>query len=141
MENIEIKTLIDITNTKVSRNNQGSGLEYDQYRNFTTLMQCIGLRCIITYDNNPRIEEVDIKNLGFGSAYKGKQKVWTFTFKPDRVNAYDDNGDPIGLLIHDLHEIPVIKSLSESINIDKAVFFTYESQYKNTLITAHLGTI
>lgn len=141
MENIEIKTLVDITNTKIVRPNQGPALEYDQYRNFTTLMQCVGLRCIITYDYTPRVEEIDIKGMGFGSAYKGKHRVWTFTFKPDRVNAYDDDGNPIGLLVHDLHEVPVIKSLTESINIDRAVFFTYESQYKNTIITAHLGTI
>jgi hypothetical protein len=67
METIEIKTLIDITNTKVSRANQGSTFEFDQFKNFTTLMQCIGLRCIITYDENPQVEEVDLKNLGFAT--------------------------------------------------------------------------
>jgi hypothetical protein len=141
METIEIKTLVDITNTKVTRPNQGSSLEYDQYRNFTTLMQCVGLRCLIHYDDNPTVEEIDIKNLEFGSAYKGKQKVWTFRFRPDRARSFEDEDNPVGLLIHDLHEIPVIKSLTETINIDKAVFFTYESQHKNTIITAHQGTV
>ena len=93
METIEIKTLIDVTNTNKSRPNQGVGLEFDQYRNFTTLMQTIGLRCIITYDSNPTVENIDIKGMGFGSAYKGKQNVWTFRFRPDRQRAFDDNGD------------------------------------------------
>ena len=141
METIEIKTLIDITNTKVSRPNQGTVEEYDQYRNFTTLMQCIGLRCIIHYDDSPTVEEVDVKGMGFGSAYKGKQKVWTFKFRPDRALAYEDNENPIGLLVHDMHEVPIINSLTETINIDKAVFFTYESQFKNTIIKAHKGTL
>lgn len=141
MENIEIKTLIDITNTKVSRPGQGTAEQYDQFRNFTTLMQCIGLRCIVTYDDNPTVEEVDVKGMGFGSAYKGKHKVWTFKFKPDRVLAYEDNENPVGLLVHDMHEVPIIKTLTETINIEKAVFFTYESQFKNTIITAHQGTI
>jgi hypothetical protein len=66
--------------------------------------------------------------------------VWTFTFRPDRTAAYEDEGNPVGLLINDTHEIPMIKSLTETINIDKAVFFTYESQWKNTIITAHQGT-
>jgi hypothetical protein len=43
MEIVEIKTLIDVTNTQVSRANQGTPEEYDQYRNWTTLLQCIGL--------------------------------------------------------------------------------------------------
>jgi len=140
METIEIKTLIDVTNTNKSRPNQGVGLEFDQYRNFTTLMQTIGLRCIITYDSNPTVENIDIKGMGFGPAYKGKQNVWTFRFRPDRQRAFDDNGDPVGLLIHDMNEIPIIQKLTETINIDKAVFYTYETQQKNTLIKALLGT-
>ena len=59
METIEVKTLIDITNTNVVRANQGTPLEHDQYRNFTTQMQCIELRCVVTYDNLPTVEEVD----------------------------------------------------------------------------------
>ena len=141
MENIEIRTLVDITNTKVARNNQGSILEHDQYRNFTTLMQCVGLRCIIEYDDNPIVEEIDITDMGFGSAYKGKHRVWTFSFRPDRTLAFEDESNPVGLLIHDMHEVPVIKTLTETINIDKAVFFTYESQWKNTIIKAHQGTV
>jgi hypothetical protein len=139
METIEIKTLLDITNTKVTRPNQGTAQEYDQFRNFTTLMQCIELRCIVTYDDLPTVEEIDVKDMGFGSNFKGKHKVWTFRFRPDRKAAYDDEENPVGLLVHDIHEIPVIKSLTETINIDKAVFFTYESQHKNTIITAHQG--
>lgn len=142
METIEIKTLIDITATKVVRPNQGTQLQYDQQKNFTTLMQCIELRCIVTYDNFPVLEEIDIKDLGFGSSFKGKHKVWTFRFKPDRLFAYkDDNDNPVGLLQNDLHEVPIIKSLTESINIDKAVFYTYNSQHKNTLIMAHQGNV
>ena len=141
METIEIKTLIDITNSKVNRPNQGTAEQYDQFRNYTTLMQCIELRCIVTYDNIPTVEEVDIKGMGFGSNFKGKHKVWTFRFRPDRASQYSDEENPVGLLINDMHEIPVIKNLSESINIDKAVFYTYESQHKNTIIKAHQGTI
>jgi hypothetical protein len=140
METIEIKTLIDVTNTNKNRSNQATGIEYDQYRNYTTLMQTIGLRCIIDYDSDPQVENLDIKNLGFGSAYKGKHNVWTFRFRPDRRLAFEDNGNPVGLLLNDIHEVPIIQKLTETINIDKAVFFTYDSQHKNTIITAILGT-
>ena len=37
MEQITIKTLIDVTNTDVRRTNQGTAIEVDQYRNWITL--------------------------------------------------------------------------------------------------------
>lgn len=140
METIEIKTLVDITNTKVVRANQGTTEAYDQCRNFTTLMQCIELRCVVEYDESPTVETVDIKGMGFGSAYKGKQKVWTFTIRPDRVLAYDDGISPVGLLVNDLHEVPVIEKLTESINISKAVFDSSDPQYRNIVVEARKGT-
>jgi hypothetical protein len=141
MEIIEIKTLIDVTNTHVSRANQGTIDEYEQYRNWTTLLQCIGLRSIITYEDNPEAEIVDIKNLKFGSNYKGKHKVWTFRFYPDRPFAFYDGGDPVGLLIEDLNGVPIAGKLTETINIDRPVFNTDTSSlYKNTTVKAIKGT-
>ena len=137
MDIIEIKTLIDITNTEVKRINQGSQLELDQYRNWTTLLQCIGMRAIINYDRNPSVDTIDISKLGFGSDYKGKHRVWTFQFRPDREDAFADSGDPTILLHRDMDKIPVIKNLTETINIDIAVFDLTDPKRINTLIQAH----
>lgn len=142
MEVIEIKTLVDITNTKVIRPNQGSQLEYDQNRNFITLRQCVEIRSIVSYDNPPSVETVDLKDLGFGSQYKGKHRVWTFKFIPDRVGVYtSEKGNPIGCLLEDLDLVPIIKNLEETVNIDKAVFDCNNPATKNILIKAHKGTI
>jgi hypothetical protein len=142
MQIIEIKTLVDITNTKVTRLNQGTQLELDQCRNFITLLQCVELRSIVSYDTSPVDEVVDVKGLGFGSAFKGKQKVWTFKFSPDRKGAYvDETGNQAGVLVEDLHEVPVIKNLTETINIVKAIFDSKDSSSKNTIITALPGII
>lgn len=137
MEYIEIKTLIDITRTGVVRLNQGSQLELDQYKNFITLMQCVGIKSVVSFDTDPSVQKIDIKSQGFGTAYKGKQNVWTFKIVPDRTGVYmDQHGDPIGLLINDIHQVPVIKNLKETINIDVAIFDVKDSQLKNTIITA-----
>jgi hypothetical protein len=142
MDTIEIQTLIDITDTQVVRPNQGSQLQIDQFRNFTTLRQCAEIRSVINYNNGPRSETRDIKGLGFGTAYKGKHTIWTFRFNSDRPGVYvDDQGNDLGFLINDLDQIPVIKNLSETINIDKAIFELKETRYKNTIITAITGTI
>jgi hypothetical protein len=142
METIEIQTLIDITNTKVARPNQGSQLELDQFRNFTTLKQCIEIRSIITYDFDPEVVNIDIKNLGFGTQYKGKNRVWTFRFHPDRKSVYvDETGNSVGGLINDLDKVPLIKNLTETINIDKAIFDCRELATKNTIIKVIKGII
>jgi len=142
MDLIEIKTLIDITQTKVSRPNQGSQLELDQNRNFITLLQCLEIRSIVIYESSPVVEEVSIKDMGFGTDYKGKHKVWTFTFTPDREGVYtDQEGNALAYLVTDINGVPIIKNLTETINIDKAMFECKDITTKNTLIKAHQGTI
>ena len=137
MEIIEITTLIDITQTKVDRLTQGSQLEMDQNKNFNILRQCLEMRSVISYDNQPVAETLDIKNKGFGSLYKGKHRVWTFVFTPDRENVYlDESGNQVGYLIDDVHEVPVIQNLKESINITRSVFDCKDSIHKNTIIKA-----
>lgn len=135
MEILEIQTLVDITHTRVTRLSQGSQLQLDQNKNFITLTQCIELRSIVHYEHGPTSELSDIKNLGFGTAYKGKHTIWTFRFNPDRAGVYvDSNGNILDFIINDLHEVPIIKKLTETINIDKAVFDLKDKDYKNTLI-------
>lgn len=142
MEVIEIQTLVDITMTRVTRLSQGTQLQLDQQRNFITLAQCIELRSIVSYDIGPIGEKKDIKNLNFGTNYKGKHTVWTFRFNPDRSMVYiDDSGDPLGHLINDLHEVPIIKNLTESINIDKPIFDIKDERFKNTIIKALPGIV
>jgi hypothetical protein len=134
---IEVQTLIDITQTNVVRLIQGSQLELDQNRNFITLKQCIELRSIVDFDQKPVCEYRDIKDLGFGTNFKGNHNVWTFMFSPDRDDVYRDEEDNIiGLLLEDIHAVPVIKNLKETINIDKAIFDIKDLKAKNTIVTA-----
>ena len=136
MEVIEIKTLIDITNTNVRRINQGTQQELDQFRNWTTLMQCIGMRAIIAYDRDPTSEIIDIESLKFGSNFNGKHRVWTFHFRPDRTAAFADGDDPIALLKQDLDKIPVILNLTETINTVVAIFDSTDKKVANIVIKA-----
>jgi hypothetical protein len=139
METIEIRTLIDITNSGARRPNQGSAKEVEQYKNWTTLNQCLGIRSNIEYDEPPTIETVDVKGLGFGSEYKGKHKVWTWRFRPDRTGAYSNDYNNIGTLLEDLDKIPVIKNLDETVNIGTAVFDISDTATKNTIVRLVLG--
>ena len=142
MDIIEIQTLIDITNTRVVRPNQGTSLAYDQNRNFITLIQCIEIRSIINYNNPPVCKLMDITDSEFGSEYVGKHMVWTFNFIPDRIGVCAiDKKSPLGGLVENIDGVPIIKNLTETINIAKAIFDCKDVAYKNTIIKAHLGTI
>ena len=141
MQTIEIKTLIDITDTKVARPNQGTTLEHDQYRNFVTLKQCVEIRSIISYDFSPEMQVIDIKDLGFGSTFKGKHAVWTFRFNTDRSDVYSDGIHELGCLYEDMQGVPIVKKLTETINIEKAIFDLIDASSKNTIIKAIKGTI
>jgi hypothetical protein len=134
MEIIELKTLIDITDTGVRRPNQGTQQQLEQYKNFVTLKQCIEISSIISFDSSPEAEVLDIKSLGFGSVFKGKHKVWTWQFSPDRDNAFANDLDPVGALIASLEEVPIIQKLTETINIDKPVFELIDVNLKNTIV-------
>jgi hypothetical protein len=140
METIELKTLIDITDTGVRRINQGSSEQLDQYKNYTTLKQCIELSSIIEHDGSPSIEEVDIKGLGFGSVFKGTHKVWTWRFYPDRAGAFASDQGPLGALVANVDNVPVIKKLTETINIDKPVFELTDKRLTNTILKIISGT-
>ena len=135
MDAIEVKTLVDITKTRATRATQGNRLEQDQYRNFMTLCQCLEIRSIIAYDDPPYSEIMDIKGLGFGEQFKGKHRVWTFKFTPDRKEVYiSADGNPIGHLIEDLDFVPIIKNLEETVNIEKAIFDCKEKDSKNIVV-------
>jgi len=140
MQIIEIKTLIDITCTGVIRLSQGTQIEINQNRNFTTLKQCAELRSIISFDLKPIFQDQDINLIGFGSDYQGIQRVWTFKFMSDHTDVYSDEYDPLGKLREDVHNVPIIKNLSETINIQRAVFDCKTRSSKNTLIMAHYET-
>lgn len=141
MQVIEIQTLVDITDTKVNRPRPGLQTEHDQFRNFTTLKQCVEIRSNIIFDTPPSVETKDIKDLGFGSKFKGKHQVWTFRFTPERSGAYIEGNNEIGALLDDIHNVPVVQKLKESINMEKAVFDLKDAATKNTIIKAIQGTI
>jgi hypothetical protein len=140
MEIIELKTLIDITNTGVRRINQGTSEQLNQYRNFITLNQCIELTSIFEHDAPPAPEDIDVKGLGFGSVFKGTHRVWTWRFYPDRAGAFASEQGPLGSLIANLDQVPVIKKLTETINIDKPVFELTDKRLTNTILKIISGT-
>ena len=125
---------MDITDTRVTRPLKGKELEYNQHKNWITLLQGIGLRCIITFDEPAVCEFVDTRAYGFGEKLRGSHNVWSFVFYADREYAYADEKNRLGLLISDLDQVPIIEKLTETINMNRPVLNTTSRFWRNTVI-------
>jgi hypothetical protein len=119
-----IKTLFDITETRCRKGDDPFAVR--QQQNYLTILNTIGLRVNPTYINAPTVTDEDAKV--FGSKYKGKQKVWTYTFDVDYESALD-----IDTLVSDFDLIPIITNLDETVDIDPAAIRTQDKQLTNII--------
>ena len=113
-----LQTLVDITETRARRQSEDK-FAYKQEANFQTLVQTIGMRVNLEYDNSPSFEEITIEKKTFGDKYIGKQMLWTFDFTVEYEDALT-----LEMLKGDFDLIPIITGLNETIQLDKALFRT-----------------
>jgi len=111
MARYNIKTTVDITRSNPDRADPDQ-VKQAQQSNFNSLLQGIGMRANVEWDNDPtRTVEND-------TAY------WTWQFEVEREDVFLVGDDPVGLLKNDLHGVPIIKNLTETEKFAKSVFLT-----------------
>jgi hypothetical protein len=108
-------TLVDITNTGVIKYTVEQAQQRDQQRNWETVLQILSMRTQLF-----RVEQVDVlvenvKQYNFGSAYQGKQRIWSFEFDIEFQNA---------ILLDDFKTVPIITGLSETVVMPMQLFYT-----------------
>jgi hypothetical protein len=113
-----LETLIDITETRARRQGDDK-FAYKQEANFQTILQTIGMRVNIEYQNSPTFEEIIASKNPFNDKYKGKQMLWTFEFNVEYEDALT-----LEMLEGDFDLIPIITGLNETIELNKALFKT-----------------
>ena len=123
-----IQTLVDITETRARRQGDDK-FAYKQEANFQTVLQTIGLRVNINYENSPCFDEITVTKMSFDDKYKGKQMLWTFEFDVEYEDALT-----LEMLEGDFDLIPIITGLNETIQLDKALFKT-TGKNKNILFS------
>jgi hypothetical protein len=119
MPRYQIVTLVDITRTNPTRS------ETDQYllaqqANFNTLLQSIGLRSNVEWAVDPVESSGSLPH-----PLEGRANHWIWTFEVERDDVFNKGDNPVGLLLDDLHGVPVIGQLNNSVDIDPAVFQTH----------------
>ena len=72
-----------------------------------------------------------MEDYNFGEDFGGQQNVWMVSFVVEQMAVYGNKSGPLGGLIDDLHQVPVITSLMDSVTINPAVFDTKNAKTKN----------
>ncbi len=118
----KLYTTVDITHTRVSRNEVVSDKIKYQEQNFNTVVQTLGLRANIIFSNYSEMFETRGDLLGFNTPLN--IKIWRFDFETHYENVYLKDSDPVGLLKDDFELVPYISGLDESIEQNYNVFIT-----------------
>lgn len=119
-------TLVDITATGVIRSQDPDNAERNQQRNWETLLQCIGLRTQPQNIQEPITSTVeDISVAEFGDFYTGAQKIWTWSWTVEREGVYDLANAPLGGLLQDLEQVPIVTGLTETARFMLPIFYPY----------------
>ena len=118
MNRYQIVTLVDITNSNASRS-ETDKLRLGQRANFNSLLQAIGLRANPTWEVDPVLKDGRLPN-----NLEGKANHWIWDFECERDLVFDNGVSSVGLLIDDLHGVPIVNGLNNSVEIDPAAFVT-----------------
>jgi|TARA_B110000977_G_scaffold151060_1_gene191622 hypothetical protein len=111
-----LTTVVDITQTNARRGDDKH--LHNQQANYHTMIQTIGLRVNIE-PLSCQSEVADVKGLGFGDTFKGKQRYWEFTFDVEAEDALT-----LDMLVTDFDLVPVITNLDETTTLGTKVFRT-----------------
>jgi hypothetical protein len=126
----QITTLVDITKTNPHRGSTDP-LTLGQQSNYNTLIQTIGLRANIDSSIDPKMETGRLPE-----PFTGKGAYWTFIFEVEREQTFLKGDDPVGLLSDDLHGVPVVIGLRDTVNFKLPVF-----QTSGNLINTHIDSV
>jgi hypothetical protein len=117
MQRFQITTLVDITRSQASRS-ETDRIKIGQQANFNSLIQTIGLRTNITWEQDPVFEN------GRLPTDEGKACHWSWTFETERDDIFLKDQDPVGHLIEDLNNVPIVNNLKNSAELEPSCFFT-----------------
>jgi len=118
MERYQVITLVDITRTNCPRN-EPDRIKVGEQANFNSLVQAIGLRANSTWDRDPVMHTGQLPD-----GIDGRATYWVWEFQSERELVFNKDGNPLRLLIDDLHCVPIVPDLKNSVDITPAAFQT-----------------
>ena len=116
-------TLVDITNTGVTRDRGTQELERNQQRNWETVIQCISLRAQ-PMGLIQQVVDANLENYEFGEMYTGTHRVWSFAFTVEHESVFQYIDKPLHYLDESFDQVPVITYLNETARFMLPIFWT-----------------
>ena len=110
-EHIVAYSLIDISDSSAL-----------QEQNLNTLIQTISLRANPMYISVNLMGNQDMTEYDFGTEFGGTQNVWLLSFVVEQSSVFANRDGDLGGLEDDIHNVPVITDLMESVSVNPAVF-------------------
>jgi hypothetical protein len=117
-------SLVDITPTGVIRGKDHDAVDRNQQRNWETVIQCMGLRTQPQNIQEPVSTIANLDFLEFGDMYSGDQKIWSWSWTVESAGVYDTS-TPLGGLLQDFEQVPVITGLTETARFMLPIFYPY----------------
>ena len=117
MARYQLITFIDITRSKPDRS-ETDKIKIGQQANFNSLLQAIGLRSNVEWVRDPKMYTGSLPG-----ALEGKANHWIWEFDCEREDVFLKDNDPVGLLVDDLHGVPIITSLENTGELSPAYIF------------------
>jgi len=90
-----------------------------QQANFNSLIQAIGIRSNVDWQSDPR--QLDGR---LPLPFDGAATHWIWTFSVERDWVFQKGNDDVGLLLDDLHGVPVIDGLNNTVALIPSAFQT-----------------
>lgn len=118
MERYRIISLVDITRSRASRS-ETDKIKIGQQSNFNSLIQAIGIRANIDWDQDPK--EHDGR---FPDPIEGAGTYWVWEFVTERYSVFLKDNDPVFLVKEDIHGVPVIDRLNNTVELTPSAFQT-----------------
>jgi hypothetical protein len=118
----KLYTTVDITSTGQYRVEPGKEASRWKEQNFQTVLQTLGIRANISYNNKPVVTTVKGSLVGFNT--EELIRVWRFDFYTERNHLFEVNDNPVGYLLEDFDAVPYIAGLDESTSQNFDVFVT-----------------
>jgi hypothetical protein len=118
MQHFKIISLVDITRSNPSRV-ETDNIKLGQQANFNSLLQAIGLRSNVEWDQDP--EQLSGR---LPDSIDGAATHWVWEFYIERDSVFQKDNDPAGLLLDDLQGVPVVNLLNNSADIMPSIFQT-----------------
>jgi len=122
MPTYQITSLVDITRANSYRS-ETDPIKLSQQANFNSLIQAIGLRSNIEWTHDPVRHEGALPE-----PFEGRGAYWTWEFSVEHEDIFLNGNGSVGLLIEDLHNVPILSNLNETVELLPSAFQTQGSR-------------